>query len=272
MGKTNVKYILKESELTELIAEMILSEAYDPNAFTANHFPGEKSTAPTSMKSVLGGAGKVLTAGWNGIKDLAGQAGDWFRGGGIQRMLGNDGESHSGDYDHFTKLYGGMYMSRYGTNIDYSKAPAKCQGRNFDAHEPFNAQAAANYILSHATKHYVKGQNGYCATGVINGLKAGGLSAPWGMYSNYACFLTAILPSNGWYEIPHSEAGQVGDVMVLDPCTSKNGSKHPMGHTAMCCGNGVWGCDFIHSKGNVAGTASPPPANAMHFFRYKNIQ
>ena len=60
----NKKYLIKESELKEIIREMVLMELYNPDDYAHMHTQNYKGPAPN-----LGDAGRGV---WNMIKDIPG--------------------------------------------------------------------------------------------------------------------------------------------------------------------------------------------------------
>ena len=260
------KYIIKESELKEIIKEMIIVEAYNHSDFSANFLDGKtpgKSIAPkdyiSKIGQLIGGIpGAVIPDEYKErIESGDNSVLQWLLGALAGNTAGRTGPDYVPDLRSLKWLGG----SGWGN------------GNNYDAKETFNPRAAAKWLKSHATSHYIKGQNGHCGTNVRAALNYGGLSAPWGMFSasRYASGYASILPSNGWVEIPESQAGQIGDIVVLDAFVTndRKRQKHPYGHIAMCCGNGLWVSDFVQS--NMYGINGSVPKNSVHIFRYKNI-
>jgi hypothetical protein len=84
------------------------------------------------------------------------------------------------------------------------------------------------------------------------------------MNGRHAANYVTILKSNGWREINQSQAGAVGDVVVIEAFQG-----HPYGHIAMCCGNGRWYSDF--RQNSMVGLAGGAPPALVHVFRYTNI-
>ena len=242
----NKKYLIKESELKEIIQEMVLMELYDPNAFTANFKNGQRPQGINTSKlfKMLGDfPKKALPSDW-------------------QEKAANGDLGWLGQW-----LFGSVGAVPDGQGApDYVPDIATLgKGKNYDAHEPLSVSRAVSFIMRKATPYYIKELNGHCATNVRMALNAGGLSLPSGIVpATEAKHYLKILPANGWYRIDKSQAGAPGDVMVLAEC---NG--HPHGHIAMCCGNGLWVSDF--KQKSMVGSASPVPENAIFVFRYRNI-
>lgn len=242
----NKKYLIKESELKEIIQEMILMELYDPNAFTANFKNGQRpqginlGRALDALRKV---PGKVIPDDWQ-EKAANGDWG-WF----TQWLLGSVGA-----------VPDGQGAPDYVPNISTG-----FKGLNYDAHEPLNVSEAVRWIMANSTPYYIKNKNGHCARRVREALNHGGLSLPSGVVpATEARHYLRILPANGWYKIDKSQAGAPGDVMVMDKCEG-----HPNGHIAMCCGNGLWVSDF--KQKSMVGSATPVDENMVFVFRYRNI-
>ena len=229
MEKEGKKYIIKESELKDIIREMILMEwtaapenRVNPANFKANLMNGQLPSGGAQPKGVLGARTNTNAKGPDYVPNPG--SGKWFGGPGLGK------------------------------------------GNNSDAHEVFYPMAAAQYLRAHATPRYVRGQNGHCAKNVKEALNEGGLTCPWGMFklSGSAKGYIKILFSNGWAQISSSEAGQVGDIVVLDAFQG-----HPHGHIAMCCGSGQWVSDFVQAT--MYGINGKVPPEVVHVFRYTNI-
>jgi len=244
--KKNKKYLIKESELKEIIQEMILMELYDPNAFTANFKNGQRPQGINlgrALDAMRRFPKKALPSDWqekaaNG--DL-GSLGQW--------LFGSVGAVPDG-----------------GAAPDYVPDIATGgKGKNYDAHETLNVSVAVSFLLNHATPYYIKERNGHCARNVRMALNAGGLTLPSGIVpATEAWHYLKILPENGWYKIDKTTAGNPGDVMVMAKCAG-----HPHGHIAMCCGNGQWVSDF--KQNSMVGSATKVPENCVFVFRYRNL-
>lgn len=271
--KEGKKYILRESELKEIIKEMILdeiSEANDGSAYFVSTDGYTPQTIP-HIRDYVSTGGKVLKSGLSAILKAFGVNDEY-----IERV-------QNGDNDLAQWLIGALGLNTAGhvgadyvpdvRSMKWAGGPGWGKGNNFDAKEVFYPDQAARWILSNATPRYIRGKNGWCARYVKLALNAGGLSAPWGMIAGSAKDYLKVLPSNGWVEIPPSQAGQVGDVMVIDACRTRSGRRgfHKYGHIAMYCGGGQWVSDFRHRPDNIYGLNGTPPASAVHYFRYKNI-
>ena len=256
MKKESKKYLIKESELKEIIQEMLLMELYNPDDYKDMYTPGYKGNAPMP-KDYLGGALNLL----KGIPDMVipdswkERAAEGDRGI-LQYILGLLGAQKAGTARaDFVPNLGQMFGGK---------------GQNADAHEQLNVNAAVNWLRGHAYSHYIKGKCGNCARYVRRALNIGGLKVPYGMEHGSAKNYYNILKANGWEEISESQAGELGDVVVIMPYRDEKGNiLHPNGHIAMCIGKGVWASDFIQkSMHGLNGT--PPPPSAVHVFRYKN--
>lgn len=250
----NKKYIIRESELKEIIKEMVLMEVYDPSSF--NHLYTKNYTGQANPN-----VGSVLSGAWNLIKGIpnavipdkwkeAAATGNSDFAQWILDVLGAQKAGTAGadwvkDWWNSTKVGG------TGAGVD--------TGANADAHQPLNVAAACQWLRTNAKPKPSK----YCARYVRMALNRGGLGLPHGMPAPWACYYTKILPANGWVPIDASQAGQPCDVVVIDKCPG-----HPKGHIAMCLGNGQWASDFMQKT--VHGLRVPPPVGTMHFYRYRN--
>lgn len=256
MKQEGKKYTIRESELKEIIREMVLTEIYEPDAYVANFNNGQPPRDFNTYDAVKGLANGIPNM-WNGLVGKL-QGSDYEAAKWVGDVLGPSQNGASGP-DWLPNL---NTMERNG-------GPGFGKGNNYDAHEVFRPQDAVRGLLSRATPQFIKGKNGkYCARYVRLAMEDGGLTPPWGMLkaAQNACGYVQILPANGWVEIPQNQAGQPGDVLVIDSYT-----QHPKGHIAMCAGNGKWAADYVHRAGNIYGLADTPPANRVHFYRYTNI-
>lgn len=247
MRKEVKKYTIRESELKEIIQEMLLIEIYDASAYKGMHTPNYQGD---SFR-----LGDYLKTGWNTIKGIPGAlASDEYK----EKVAAGDNK--------FLQGLLGVQAANPGVSVKPDRPPIIGQrnGTNTDAHEPFNVAAAVNWLRTHANKTFTK----KCALYVRKALNQGGLSAPFNMDGSAAKNYYQILPANGWDEIPTRQAGQPGDVLVITPCKDSKGFNHPYGHIAMCLGNGVWASDFIQSS--MYGLKGEPPVSAVHVFRYRN--
>jgi hypothetical protein len=257
MKEKGQKYVIRESELKEIIKEMILTELYNPNDYRANFVNGRP-------------------AEYRHIKDIGKSVGNILKG--IPGALISDEDKEriqSGDNDFLRWLLGSLNASPEGsTGPDYVPnltslrifgGPGWGKGNNSDAHEVFNPQLAVRGILGRATPRYIRGQNGYCARAVRMALQDGGLSCPWGMNADEAKDYLTVLPNNGWQEIAVNDAVQPGDIVVI---SAFNG--HPYGHIAMCVGGGRWVSDFVQNS--MLGINGGVPQGCIHTFRYTNIK
>lgn len=248
MRKEGKKYVLRESELREIIQETLLMEMFDRDAHRDMYV--DKSMADTPPATVSDYVGSL----WNGIKGVPGAVipDEW------KERVAN------GDNDFLKWL-----MYSFGANAAGTNGPDRIpnwgqwggNSQNADAHEALNVANACRYIRANAASRPTK----WCAKHVRMALNYGGLGLPHGMYAPSARYYLNILPRNGWDEIDASQAGEPCDVIVIDAHKG-----HPMGHIAMCVGNGVWVSDFVQNT--VHGLTTPPPASVVHFFRYRNRQ
>lgn len=255
MKKEGKKYLIKENELKEIIQEMLLMELYNPDDYKDMYLKGTGNAPLPNMGDALGGA-------WNIIK-------------GVPNALIPDkwkeqvakGNGHIGN-DFLQWLMNTFGVSAAGTaGADWAPNIGQKQGKgqNRDAHEQLNVAAACNWLATNANPKPTR----WCARYVRIALNRGGLSSPYGMPAPSAKYYVNILPANGWDEISPQEAGQPCDVVVIDATRSINGkSNYPMGHIAMCIGNGRWASDFLQN--NVYGLKNPVPPEKIHFYRYRN--
>jgi hypothetical protein len=259
----NKKYLIKESELKEIIQEMILMELYDPKDYAGMYTKNYTGKIPN--------AGDALSGAWNMIKGIpnaiipdeyknqVANNGPGFWNDLQRRMLDMLGASAAGTAgpDWLPKL--NQIGGKPGT------------GPNKNAEQQLNVNKAVDWLRNHAYPRYIKEKCGHCATYVRTALNAGGLDAPHGMDGLYAKNYIRILPENGWVEISPNQAGELCDVCVIDSCIGGNGKKHPAGHISMCIGNGVWASDFIqNSMVGISGGIKPGQGNVVHVFRYRN--
>lgn len=246
MRKEGKKYIIRESELREIIQEALEYYDVDPEAskdMRTKYYDG--STLPSVGRT----AGAIYDLIKNGFfpgydansKEFANRLNDYLKTFGIVGWLNS-------------ALTDGLGLTA---------------GSNSDAHEVLDVQVACNYIWSHAHNSYSKETCGYCARAVKEALQAGGLRGmPYGMYALYAKNYLRILPANGWYKVSLKNA-LPGDVLVVAPS-----QKHPDGHMAMCVGRGAdgrttWCSDYKQKTWHGLGDGAPL---AYSIFRYKNIK
>ena len=268
MRKEGNKYILKESELTELIQKAIIMEAaYNPQDFRYN-FPNGQVTSPPELKDIGRAAGQLLkgTAGAlipDAWKERIAQGDNQF----LQWLLGslNANAEGSAAPEFFPSPWDGKWAGGPGYN-------PKENPRNPDAHEQLSVSRACWWLRSNAHSRYNRFLCGRCAEHVRSALNYGGLSVPHDMYAGAAKDYLNILYRNGWDEISLAQAGEPCDVCVIDACTVINSQgrreKHPYGHISMCLGNGVWASDYIQNS--MCGLNGTPPQNAVHVYRYRN--
>ena len=263
MRKEGGKYILRESELKEMVWKELIREVYNPNDFTGNFLNGKapKGVKPIEIFRSLGG---VIDAAGNAIlpnetREKIQQGNNGF----LKWLLGSVGLSAAGSK-------GADYLPDVGT-LPVFGGKGFGKGNNYDAHEVLIPERACRYALAKATPYYIKGKNGMCGKAVREALNYGGLSLPSGMFADEAKDYLNVLPSNGWVEISQNQAGQPGDVMVIDACWA-GVRYHKHGHIALSCGNGKWVADYVHNAKNMYGLSGQPPLDKVHFFRYKNIE
>ena len=256
MKKEGKKYLIKESELREIIQEMLIMELYNPDDYKGMYTPGYQGNAAVPKDYIRGA--------WNLIKNIPNMAipDSWKE------------KAAEGDRGILQYILGLLGAQKAGTaRADFLPSfgqAFKGEAQNADAHEQLNVNAAVNWLRDHAYSHYVKGKCGNCARYVKRALNIGGLQVPYAMDAGSAKNYYNILKANGWEEIPVNQAGELGDVVVIMPYLDNRGNTlHPDGHIAMCIGNGVWASDFIQtSMYGLKGT--PPPPDNVHMFRYKN--
>ena len=219
MKKEGKKYVIKESELKEIVQEMLLMEFFGQSV--------SKDMYTTSYRNNAQNTG-VVPKSSNGNGNI--------------------------DFKKYLELlFGDVFNKSFG------QTQVVNNGKNADASQPLNVAAACNWLKQHAKASSI----GYCARYIRQALNAGGLGVPHGMPAPDAKSYQRILPSNGWDEIPMSQAGQAGDVMVIGQYEGR-----PHGHIAMCIGNGRWASDFIQKT--MYGLRVPPPPEFVHFYRYRN--
>ena len=258
MLQNRKKYVIKESELKEIIKEMIILEVatsagYDPNSPDDMHT--SKYTGPMSDFRVIDRIEALVKKSGKTLKNYIAGSNNNF----LKTLFGvNDDGTENGNY----------------------------QGPNFGAKETLNVRNACLEIRRNAYPRYDSKTCGNCARAVRKALYAGGLKGmgywrdknghmlgPYGMYAPSAKYYINVLPANGWGTLHPSQAGQPGDVCVIDECivVTPQGkrSQHKDGHISMCIGNGVWVSDYV--QGTWHGLDGTPPPSKVHFFRYSNI-
>ena len=261
MEKEKKTYHIRESELKEIIREMIAVETVR-GLLSEDH---EYLRDPAS-------AGKVIPKPYDYLKGVVNM------GKGLPGILIPDsvkekvanGDSSANEFLRW--LFAGLGASADGsTGPDIFKNRGQ-EGMSQDPEgkTPFNVAQAVRWMQVHAYPRYNKNTCGYCARAVRRALQTGGLPVPWGNWglARSAKGYMQILPANGWDEIPVSQAGEPGDVCVIGACVDSRGRRHPEGHIAMCLGNGVWSSDFIQR--NMYGLAGTPPPSVVKVFRYRN--
>lgn len=253
MEKGSKKYVIRESELKEIIKEMILMEAANNPDYSSWFIQGQPQKGLT-----LGDYGNTAL---NTLKGLW----KWITPNSWRRNAdGNSGMDATGNGQGAGQYDGAMGATQAGVGgygalrgLGNRVFGAKS---NADAHDTLDVNAAANWLRSNANPRPTK----WCARYVKKALNYGGLNLPYGMPAPSAAYYDNVLPANGWTEIPRAQAGQVGDVCVIAPYKG-----HPYGHISMCLGNGVWASDFIQSS--MHGLRDTPPANNISVYRYQNI-
>ena len=252
MKKNGKKYILKESELKEIIRDMMLMEIYDPNDYKDMYVDKSLANKPTAnlgdyagaaLKAIRGIPGLIIPDAWK------------------ERVA-------NGDNDFAKWLLHALAAEKIGSSVGPDRVPnfGQWNGKtqNANAEEPLSVSKACNFILRNASAR----PTNWCARHVRMALNYGGLHAPWGMYAPSAKYYVNILPGNGWDEISPDQAGEPCDIVVIDSCIDSSGKKHGNGHIAMCAGNGKWVSDFVQNT--VYGLKGTPPASCVHFYRYRN--
>jgi hypothetical protein len=289
--KKKKKYLIKESELKEIIKEMILMEVYNPNDYKnlySTHYRGKTAnlkdigTQGLNMVKNIGNfpLDDIASNLWTGIKN--GYEGNQELYNAIKNAFGDslspEAREHlaNGDYGEIGRQFWGRIAPPEGAAAPENRPLGK--PTNADAHEQLSVSRAVSFIWQNSTNSYSKFLNGRCAARVREALNYGGLSLPSGMRRPGQVSLLAkdyltILPANGWDEINPEEAGHAGDVVVMNACyaTLPNGGRnaHPSGHIAMCCGGGRWVSDF--KQNSVLGINGTVPENCVHYYRYRNI-
>lgn len=253
MKEKGRKYLIKESELKEIIQEMILMELYDPADYNM-HTKYYTGSIPNVGDALRGVGNMIKNAPAAIIPD------EWK-----ERVA-------QGDSDFLQWLLGSLNAQAPGTaGPDFLRnffGQPIGQGQNADASQPLNVNTAVNWLKRYAYPKYDKDKCRQCAKYVRMALNRGGLGVPHGMKADSAKYYVNILPANGWEEIPINQAGELCDVVVIDPCIDSAKERHPNGHIAMCIGNGVWASDFIQKT--MHGLKGTPPPSAIHVYRYKN--
>lgn len=249
MRKEGKKYILRESELADLIIGTILLESSATSISQAAYTPRGRGQNPVQVKDAwkaLGGAlGSVPEALFPGSTEKVMSGNNPFLRG-IYNMLGATGAAAAPDFIR-----------------NYFRGQGAGQGQNPDAHQVFDVNRAAAWLQNNAQPRYNKATCGRCARYVRIAMNYGGLEAPWGMKHGDANDYLNVLPANGWDLIPVGTTPEIGDVCVVAAHPG-----HPSGHIAMYIGRGVWASDFIQSS--MHGLRTPPPAGYIHLFRYRN--
>lgn len=259
----NKKYLIKESELKEIIQEMILMELYDPKDYAGMYTKNYNGRIPN--------AGDAISGVWNMIKGIPNAAiPDEYK-----NKVANNGPGFWNDLQR--RMLDMLGASAAGTaGPDWIPKTGQVGGKpgtgpNKNAEQQLNVNNAVDWLRNHAYPRYIKSKCGHCAAYVRTALNAGGLDVPHGMNGLYAKNYLRILPENGWVEIPVSQAGELCDVCVIDAFVSGNGKKHYAGHIAMCIGNGVWASDFIQrSMYGINGGLARGEERKVHVFRYRN--
>lgn len=255
MKKEGKKYLIKESELKEIIQEMLLMELYNPDDYKNMYTKG-------TSNAQFPNAGEALNNAWNIIKGIPNALipDKW------KEQIAN-GNGHVGN-DFLQWLMGSLGATAAGTagpdwapNIGQKPG----SGSNRDAHEQLNVAAACNWLASNAKPKSTH----WCARYVRIALNRGGLSLPNGMPAPSAKYYVNILPANGWDEIPAAQAGQPCDVIVIDETWSiRREHYYKNGHIAMCIWNGRWASDFLQNSPSGLRYAVPP--ERVHYYRYRN--
>ena len=262
MEKKGKKYVIKESELKEIIGEMVLNELYNAADYAGMHTQNYNGKVPT-----VGGA-------LNTVKDMLVNAPGAIISNDTKQNVADSGPGFWNDMRR-------RFLDMLNANKPGTAGPDWIPGMstwfskgastpNANAEQQLNVNYAVDWLRNHAYRRYIKGVCGNCARYVRTALNAGGLDVPHGNSAKYARDYVRILPANGWQEIPMNSAGELCDVCVLEPFVDTNGNNHPAGHISMCIGNGVWASDFIQqSMFGIAGGVQSPQ-NVAHVYRYRN--
>lgn len=257
------KYIIKESELREILQEIILQELYNPDDYAGMHtkdfyskFNGKVPNAGdligNGLKMIAGIPNAIIPDSWkeaaaNGKSDIP----QW-----LLDVLGAQ-KAGTAAADWVPDWWNSKRLGGTGAGVDF--------GANANAEQPLNVNAACQWLRANTNSKPTH----WCAAYVRKALNRGGLGLPHGMPAPSAKYYLNILPANGWDKITREQAGQPCDVVVIDACRSINGrSNYPSGHIAMCLGNGQWASDFMQNT--VEGLVNPAPPECIHFFRYRN--
>lgn len=266
MEKKEKKYVIRESELAEIIKEMVINEIYNANDYAGMHTKDYAQKYGGKSPNV----GDMASRVWNMVKGIP------------NAVISNDykervANSGAGNWNDIQRRFLDMLAANKagtagpdwipGADTWFRKGASK---PNANAEQQLNVNYAVDWLRDHAYRRYIKGVCGNCARYVRTALNAGGLDVPHGNSAKYARDYVRILPANGWQEIPMNSAGELCDVCVLEPFVDTYGKNHPAGHISMCIGNGVWASDFIQQ--NMFGIAGgvQAPQNVAHVYRYKN--
>lgn len=252
MASEKKKYIIKESELKEIIREMVLMEVYNPDDYKGSLYPpGTENKQLPTVGDAINGLGNITQNAFRKIIPQSWKEKAANKGGFGQWLLGSLGATAAG-------TAGADYLPNIPQIIDG-------KSQNADAHEQLNIAAACQFLTSHAHPK----STGSCARYVRRALNHGGLSLPHGMYAPSAKYYYNILLKNGWEIISPQVAGEPGDVVVVDDTWSLNRRhRYKDGHIAMCYGSGKWASDFFQRT--PIGLLYPVPPERVHYFRYKN--
>ena len=255
MKKNGKKYLIRESELKEIIQEMLLMELYNPDDYKDMYQKGTSDAPLPNLGDAIGGV-------WNIVKGIpAALIPDKFK----EQVANGNGNLGNDFMQWFMNAIGASAAGTSGADWVPNIGQRRGEGQNKDAHEQLNVAAACNWLATNAKAKSTR----WCAKYVRIALNRGGLSLPYGMYAPSAKYYVNILPANGWDEIPAAQAGQPCDVIVVDETWSiRREHYYKDGHIAMCIGNGRWASDFL--QGSPSGLKYAVPPERIHFYRYRN--
>ena len=249
MRKEGKKYILRESELADLIIGTILLESSATSISRAAYTPSGRDGQRIQIKDLGQVAGGVISS----VPEL-------LFPGSTEKVMNGNNPLLRGLYN-LLGANGAAAAPDFVRNV--LRGQGRGQGQNPDAHQKFDVNRAAAWLQHNAHPRYNKATCGWCARYVRIAMNNGGLEAPWGMRAGGANDYLSVLPANGWDLIPIGTTPEIGDVCVVDAHPG-----HPRGHIAMYIGSGVWASDFIQRT--MHGLATPPPAGKVYLFRYRN--
>ena len=256
------KYTIRESELKDLIRKCLLYEVYNGDDYGGytSHWDGKRVTPYDLLKTSWDAISNMPAALKNGIE--SGEMANFFK-----------------DLFNFNQNTNSNSSSSYDSSSSYPIVPTGPikPGKNADHHETFNVRNAVECMRKNTNNFNAIGINRgkrMCGAYVGKYLHAGGLSI---QFNGKTGTFGQQLLANGWREIPTNQAGQAGDVVIIE-LGGKTNRIH--GHAAMCFGNDLWGTDYIHPNGkdtsrpgkhNLWGMQEwgPEEPGRIHTYRYK---